>query len=396
MKFEPKFVCIFIYKYMKQRGILRKLAEVEPADFPFISVYLNAEPNQHGRDDFNVFLKKQLSEHLDKYEEETPERDSFERDAEKINEYMKKIDASANGVAIYACSGADDFFQTIEFSVPFENDRFFVFDRPHLFPLARLIEQNPMYAVLLADTNSAQIYVYQRGRALEKEEIESPKTNRTEVGGWSQMRYQRHIDNLHMHHAKDVLEELDKIVREDKIKQIILAGNEDVIIPILKENLTKELEEKVIGTLRLDVNTPEKELFGQAEQLIHQNDTLEDKKKIEQFNDQNYDDGLGVAGVEKTLAALENGQVQELYLSANFNEIEYHIDTVKKILKDYAPGEDGEMPNAHEPRLIADLLVRQAIESADNIRFIEDANLLEKFGGVAALLRYRIEGVGKV
>lgn len=381
---------------MKQRGILKKLAQVDPTESPFISVYLNAEPNEHGRDDFQVFLKKQLKENLSKYEEETPERESFERDAERIEEYMKKIDPATDGVAIFACSGADDFFQAIEFSVPFENNRFFVFDRPHLFPLARLIEQNPIYALLLADTNSAQIYVYQRGRALEKEEIESAKTNRTEVGGWSQMRYQRHIDNLHMHHAKDVIEELDKIVRSDNIKQIILAGNEDVIIPILRENLTKELEEKVIGTLRLDIDTPEKELFDQAEQLIKQNDTLEDKKKIDSLNEQNFADGLAVTGVEKTLSALENGQVQELYMSANFNEIEYHIDTVKKILKAYAPGEDEEMPNAHEPRQIADLLVRQAVESADNIRFIEDNNLLEKFGGVAALLRYRIEGVGQV
>ena len=377
---------------MKQRGILKKLAEVEPTDFPFISIYLNAQPDDRGRDNFDAFVRKQLSEHLDNYEEESSERESFTRDTERIYEYLEKIDASANGVAIFACAGADEFFQTIEFNVPFQNDRFFVFDRPHLYPLARLIEQNPIYAVLLADTNSANIFVFQRGRALEVESIESPKTNRTEVGGWSQMRYQRHIDNLHMHHAKEVIEELDKIIREDNIKQVILAGNEDVIIPILRENLTKELESKVIGTLRLEVNTPEKQLLEEADQLIHQIDTLKDKEKIDHLNDQNYADGLGVTGVEKTLAALENGQVQELYLSANFNEIEYDKNQVQKILEAYAPGGNGDIPSVTESRQIADLLVRQAVASADNIRFIEDDNLLEEHGGVGALLRYRIEG----
>ncbi|HSK71248.1 MAG TPA: Vms1/Ankzf1 family peptidyl-tRNA hydrolase [Pyrinomonadaceae bacterium] len=375
---------------MIQKGLLKKLAEVEASGLPFISVYLNAQPDEHGKDNFDAFLRKQLSEQADNFEEDSVELESFERDAERIREFIKDIRPSANGVAIFACAGADDFFQTIQFDVPFENNRFFVFDRPHLFPLARLMAQNPKYAVVLADTNSARILAFQRGRVLEKEEIENTKTNRTEVGGWSQMRYQRHIDNYHMHHAKEVIEELDKIVRDEDIKQIILAGNEEVVIPILRENLTKELEGKIVGTVRADIDEPEKELFEKVEQMIHEDNTLKDKEKIDNLFEQNYDEGLGVTGVEKTLEALANGQVQELYLSANFNDIEFSEKKVKKVLKAYAPGEDGEMPNVKEPREIADELVRRAIESADDIRFIEDGNLLEKVGGVGALLRYRM------
>lgn len=375
---------------MIQKGLLKKLAEVEASGFPFISVYLNAQPDEHGKDNFDAFLRKQLNEQADNFEEDSVELESFERDAERIRKFIEDIRPSANGVAIFACAGADDFFQTIQFDVPFENNRFFVFDRPHLFPLARLMAQNPKYAVVLADTNSARILAFQRGRVLEKEEIENTKTNRTEVGGWSQMRYQRHIDNYHMHHAKEVIEELDKIVRDEDIKQIILAGNEEVVIPILRENLTKELEGKIVGTVRADVDEPEKELFEKVEQVIHENNTLKDKEKIDNLFEQNYDEGLGVTGVEKTLEALANGQVQELYLSADFNDFEFSEKKVKKILKAYAPGEGGELPNVKEPRQIADELVRRAVESADDIRFIEDGNLLEKVGGVGALLRYRM------
>ena len=53
---------------MKNSGILKKLSNIESSEFPFISVYLNTEPNEHGRDDFNIFLKKQLSEHQDKFQ----------------------------------------------------------------------------------------------------------------------------------------------------------------------------------------------------------------------------------------------------------------------------------------------------------------------------------------
>ena len=375
---------------MKNSEMLKKLSNIESTEFPFISVYLNTEPNEHGRADFNVFLKKQLSEHQDKIKEDSKERESFDRDAERISEYAAKINPSANGVAIFACSGANDFFKTVEFDVPFQNDRFFVFNKPHIYPMARLMDQNPRYAIVLADTNSAQIYVSQRGRILEQEEIQNEKTNRSEVGGWSQMRYQRHNDEIHKKHAKEVIEALAEIVREDNIKQVILAGNEEVTIPLLREELSKELEEKIIGTIRMDVKTPEKEIFEAAEQAIKQQDTLRDKAKIDYLKEQNYDDGMGVTGVAKTLKALENGQVQELYISANFDEIEYNEGQINKILKDYAPGNGSTTPNVKEARQIADELIKQGIATAEDVRFIEDEHLLKEFGGTGALLRFKM------
>lgn len=373
-----------------QRDILKKLSEVEANDSPFISIYLNAEPNNWGRDDFDGFLKKQLSKHQDKFEEHTPKRESFDRDVEKIREFAGTINASANGVAIFACDGADGFFTTIQFDVPFTSNGFFVFNRPHIYPLARLIDQNPKYAVVLADTNSASIFVVQHGQIIEKEEIENEVTNRTEVGGWSQARYQRHVDEVHKKHAKEIIENLEIVIREEDIRHIVLAGNEEVVIPILREELTNDLQDKTIGTVRADVNGPKDELWEKVERVIHQHNTLKDKEKIDHFNEQNYDDGYAVAGVEKTLKALANGQVQELYMTAKFDEIEFDENKVKQILKNYAPGEDSEMPDVSEGREIADELVRRALDSAERVRFIEDENLLENAGGVGALLRYKM------
>jgi peptide chain release factor subunit 1 len=383
---------------MKNSGILNKLSNTDAPEFPFISVYLNAEANAHGRDDFQIFLKKQLSERENDFEEESKERESFERDVRRISEYAEKIDPAANGVAIFACAGANDFFKTVEFNVPFPNNRFFVFDRPHIYPLARLMDQNPRFAVVLADTNAAFIYVFQRGRVLNQEEIQNEKTNRSEVGGWSQMRFQRHNDELHQKHVKEVIEALAEIVREDDIQQIILAGNEEVVIPLLREELSKELEERIVDTLRMDIKTPEKEILEAAERAISQFDTLKDKEKIDFLKEQNYADGFGVTGVAETLKALQNGQVQELYLSAGFDEIEYDEAEVKKILEAYAPGsgEDETLPNVKQARQIADLLIKHALETADDIRFIEDENLLKQFGGAGALLRYKMSANQKV
>lgn len=374
------------------KNLLQKLAGFEPTGFPFLNFYLNAQVNENGPRTFDVYVRTQLSEAEKNYAEESSERESFDRDAKKILEYLETVRPTAQGVAIFACAAADDFFETVELDMPIDEDYFFVSDRPHLYPLAHLRDRYPRYAAILADTNQAQIYVFGRGKTFSHEEIQSTKTNRSEVGGWSQMRYQRHLGNFHLLHAKEIVEELAKIVRDDNIKQIILAGDETGIIPIIREQLPKELEEKVIDVLRLNVNTPEHELFEAAEKAIRQNDMLVDKEKIDYLNEQNYDNGLGVAGAEKTLAALSSGQVQELYISANFDNIEYNPKKVYKVLTAFAPGEDGELPDLRKSGTIIEEILRRGIASADNVRFIEDENLLEEFGGVGALLRYKTDG----
>ena len=79
-----------------------------------------------------------------------------------------EVPASVQGLAIFACSASEDWFEVGHFDAPFERNRLFISDRPHLYPLARLIDQYRRYAVVLADTNRAQIFVFasrSRGRS---------------------------------------------------------------------------------------------------------------------------------------------------------------------------------------------------------------------------------------
>ena len=46
------------------------------------------------------------------------------------------------------------------------------------------------------------------------------------MGGWSQARYQRRAENFHLHHIKEVVETLDRVVREDNIQRIIVLGDD--------------------------------------------------------------------------------------------------------------------------------------------------------------------------
>ena len=377
---------------MRQFNFLSRLLDVQPDDSPFISLYLNTSANETGKKDFPVFLKKQLSDHAAVLDPESERFKSFEQDSEKIQEFTNSLDPSTRGVAIFTRSNGVGFFRTFEFSVPFPENRMYVFDRPFLFPLVRLIDQNPTFAVVSADTNSANIFVFRRAETVRQKGIQNTKTNRSEVGGWSQMRYQRHIENFHQQHAKEVVEELDKIVRTDQMEHIVLAGDQAVIIPLLRGEMPEELSKKVIGTLSLNVNTPEHELFEAAREEVAKHDADADRERVDYLNEVNYDEGVGVTGFAETLSALFNGQVQELYLTADPEEIAFRNEDVKLVLKEYAPGIDEELPAADQKELLIDELIRQAATSADSIRFLEDPHLLKTAGGVGAVLRYQTKG----
>jgi peptide chain release factor subunit 1 len=379
---------------MGQFNYLSKLAKFESGHGPCLSVYLRLTPNETGKKDHDVFLKKQFSEHLAVLKPNSDEFISFSADIKKIEEFLDAVDPSIQGAAIFACSAAG-LFETFEFLVPFEQNNFFVFGTPHLYPLVRIVSQNPPLILVAADTNTARIFLFHRGETKRSGEIENVKTNRTEVGGFSQARYQRRIENFHQQHAKEVVAELSKLVESTRADKIILCGDETVIIPLLRDQLPKELAEMIIGTLPLHVDTPEAELLEAAEHVAKQADTLADKAKIDHLLEENYDGGVGVTGLKKTLAALMNGQVQELYLSANFDDITYNVRDIRELLANYEPGEDSELPDPWSEGMVVDELLKRAADVADGIRFIEDAALLRDSGGVGALLRYQAQGVSQ-
>src|SRR4051812_32162647 len=103
-------------------GIIDRLAGFEPTGLPVISLYLNAQSNEHGRQDFERFLRKEFPARARTFKAQSPERESFDRDVERIETYLsEEIRPETNGVAIFACAGADNFFETIQTAAPVED-----------------------------------------------------------------------------------------------------------------------------------------------------------------------------------------------------------------------------------------------------------------------------------
>jgi peptide subunit release factor 1 (eRF1) len=377
--------------------IIDRLAGFEPVELPVISLYLNAQANEHGRQDFERFLRKEFAERARTFKAHTPERESFDRDVERINEYLRdELRPETNGVAIFACAGADEFFEPVQTVAPIENHRLYIYNQPHLYPLARLMDQYPRYAVLVADTNRARLFVFGRGKALSSDEIQNVKTKGSKVGGWSQMRYQRHLEQYHLQHAKEVADQLERVVREDDVQHIILAGDA-VIIPQLKEQFPKTVADKIVDVLSLAIDAPEHEILSESLAAMREHDLVSDVEKVEQLLNDYRAGGLAVVGSTDTLEALAMGQVEELVIAAQQQNVEGDREDVAilsdaEVVEPVVGGQDGAVANIEPDSVIvaADLVAR-ARQTGARITFIEDVALLEEVGGCGAILRYRIQ-----
>jgi protein required for attachment to host cells len=217
--------------------------------------------------------------------------------------------------AIFACSAANGFFEALQLDAPIEGHWLFVGGVPHLYPLARLNDQYPRYAALLVDTNAARLFVFGLNTKETQREVRNAKTRKSSMGGWSQARYQRHVSNIHLHHLKEVIDVLDRVVREDSIGTIVVACD-PVTLSTLTEQMPKHLAEKVVDVVHVDIHAPEHQVLTETLDAMRERDASTDAERVARLLDAWRSGGLGVVGPEATLDALAKAQVEELLITA--------------------------------------------------------------------------------
>lgn len=358
------------------------LTAFPPTALPVISLYLNTQSDDHGRDQFASFIKKELHTRAKTFAPQSAARASFARDVDRIEQYLaNELLPSTNGLALFACAGVENFFEVLQLSAPLDRHEIFVDHQPHLYTLALVNKQFPRYAAVVADTDSARLFVFGLRSTISEDRVESTKLSRTQTGGWSQARYQRHMENYHQHHAKEVLEVLDRVVRHEEIQYIVFAGDQ-VVIPLLEKHLSPFLAAKVIDVLRLDIRTPERQVLEATLAAMRRQDARDDFEKVEQLIGDYRSGGLAVVGVPNVLAALSKGQVEEILLSTSLKQFRGDEEEQEHPWVE-STSSTGDGDN------VSETIVAQARQTGARFRLIEGATLLDEVGGVGASLRYR-------
>jgi peptide chain release factor subunit 1 len=354
---------------MDLHALIDRLARFESGGRPVLSVYADARPDQTGQARHGAVVRSEMAARAATFPAASPERRDVEGDAERVLAWLEReARPRANGIAIFAC-GPRDLFEAVQLEVPVEETQVFVAPAPHLYPLAAVADRYRRHAAVVLDTRSARIFVFGLGEVVAREAVESDAMSRTDAGGWSQARYQRHVENLQHQHVKDVVRALDQLVHDEGVDRIAVAAN-DVARSVFRDELPAHLAERVVEVGDLDVHSPRDAISRRTLEAAREMDARDDADRVRRLLDAYRANGLGVVGADATFQALANGQVHELIVSADAGAL-----------------------RARGGRLgaeVANDLVARARQTDARVTFIEDPSLLADVGGVGGLLRFRV------
>jgi peptide chain release factor subunit 1 len=347
------------------RALMRRLAEIESKQAPVLSIYLDVRPEAHGERPGRwvelVVMRDRLRDIGATYPAHDPGRLSLDADIERIDRFVEDEPLDGvEGLAIFACH-ALDLWETVEAPVTFETQ---VSAGPtaDLFQLAQLLEESEAFVVALVDTNTCRLFVTRRGSLVERPGPDEPpdEHERHHAGGWSQARYQRHIDMQDRRFAREAAGAIERLVDHVHARHLILAGDERTI-SVLKPELSPALSAILDRVEHIEMRARPDEVAAEVAPILAALRESEATEATERVIAGVRAGVLGVAGVDPVAEALEAGQVHELVIDES-------------------------------AKLDADLrseLVRLAARTAAEVVVVRDDAGLLALGGVGATLRYR-------
>jgi peptide chain release factor subunit 1 len=345
-------------------ALLRRLADREPSRLPVLSAYLDLRPPadaaQPAVREAKVILRDRLDESLDQLPAHGAAHDSVATDGERIRMLLDE-EAAVNerGVALFACHG-EGLFERLGTWVPFD-PRVEMGAVPFLVPLARFVDHEPTL-VALADTNTLRLLVSQPGRLEELPGLDDAPDDytRTEAGGWSQARYQRHVDAHRGGFARQAAQVIERTSAQEGAVRVILAGDE-VAVPRLRRELPKAIADRVREVLRLELRATLDEIESKVLPAIERLEAADARDAADRLMGAIGAGGLGIGRVGPVMRALGIGQGLELLL-------------------------DVARPSTEED---ANEAVRLAARTGTRITFVADHPGIRELGGIGLLLRYR-------
>ncbi|MCX7793151.1 MAG: Vms1/Ankzf1 family peptidyl-tRNA hydrolase [Thermodesulfovibrionales bacterium] len=373
---------------MLDRRELKEMAELDGKGY-FVSLYLNVDPLFNKAGDYMVHFKNMI-----KHTSDNLDREIYR----KVKDSMSKIENYVltskrlfkKGLAVFA--GEDDlFWKVYHLNVPVKNE--LIIDRfPYTKPLIDLLDNYQRYCILIVDKESARIFVVHLGEIVEYGEVHTEGVpGKHKKGGWfalSQDHYERHIDYHVGIHLKEVIEKLASFMNGEYIGRLIIGGSPEAV-SMIKDRLPKELLNKVIGTVRIEMFAKPDEVLRKVEPVIKEFERKKEEEDVKKLIEVSLKGGPAVLGLDDVLKAIQDKRVMKLIISKDFENGGYHCTgcgylTAQKIEK--CPYCSGRIEFIEH---IIGLAGEKAIEQGSLVEVLsEPSEELKKYGSIGAFLRY--------
>ncbi|HEX2070291.1 MAG TPA: Vms1/Ankzf1 family peptidyl-tRNA hydrolase [Thermoleophilaceae bacterium] len=375
------------------RDAIRRLAEVDPGDGAVLSVYVNLDPTEFATADARSTAitsavdqaTRAIADSGDRRDLSHEAREALRDDVERVREYLESADFDGTqGIAVFAAGGTG-LFEALHLPHPVEST--VAVDRAaHVAPLAS--EPEGSWLVVLVNRSSGRLLRGGPGGLREEGKVDDEVHGQHDQGGWSQARYQRSVDEEVRSHLERVAKAIRQRHGRAPFDHLLVGGPEDAYSEFVGM-LDHDIRELVAGRVEVDVeNTSADQVAEAAAGAMRAH---EDEAQAELLG--RLREGLGrgeraVAGLDDTLAALNEQRVEALLIDANLSAPGSQCPScglVSARTEGACPADETDL----DPRpSVLDAAVERALSQDAKVVAVRERPEIESHGGIAAVLRF--------
>ena len=371
---------------------LRELAGFRAENGCAVSLYVGLDPRETptpGTVETRVnSLLAAAERKLDERKSHLPrvQREALKADISRITAWFDDgFDRhGVRGVAVFA-AGLDNFWSTLSLSEPARDD-VKIGSELYLAPLARLVGRSDGLLVAAVGRERGEVFRLSGGQLTEIADETEDVPGQHDQGGWSQARYERHIDEIVERHWRRVADTLDSRLRRLAGARVVLVGAEDMRSDF-EEVLPTEVRSRLVGWTTAEAHADAGELLAAVQPVVDEWRATKEAALLERWREEAGKNGRAAAGWEQTLEAASDGRVELLLVQDGADRQAFECPACGRAqLTDGSCPLDGTTLEGREEGF--DLALHQTLRHGGTVHVVRDRQDLEPVGGVAALLRF--------
>jgi peptide chain release factor subunit 1 len=315
------------------------------------------------------------------------ERQALARDLERIESWFGSEfnREGVRGVAVF-CAERHDLFLSLPLPWPVD-DEARIAKQLYLAPLVRLVGHGDGALVAYVGRERGDVYRLRAGQLIPLVDETAEVPGRHDQGGWSQSRYERHIEAIVDRHLRDVADALDRCVRGLRDVHVVLVGPEETRSGF-EGLLAPETRAALVGWAAAEAHVDAPRLLEAARPLLDEWRAGREEELLARWRGEAARNGRAAAGWAETLQAASDGRVELLLVQEGADRPAFVCPACGR-----AQAEDGSCPldgtTLQPVDTGLDLAVHQTLTHGGTVEVIgEEHHDLEPVGGLAALLRF--------
>ena len=314
------------------------------------------------------------------------QREGLRRDRERVREYFEnEFDRDGTlGLAVF-CASLDNLWAALPLSASVP-DAVKVNRSLYLAPLVSLVGRGEGALVVFVGRERGDVYRLRAGRLEEIVEQHDETPGRHDQGGWSQARYQRHIEKLVHDHLKEVAEHVDGQVRRLRGPRLIVVASEETR-PEFESELSNDARKAIIGWTSAEAHATPAELLELVEPLLESWRGEQETEAVERWKEEAGRNARASSGWGPTLEAASDGRVDLLLFQEGADREAWECPACGRLeIEGGACPLDGTQLEHRDDGL--DLAVHQTLAHGGTVWAIRQRQDLQPVEGIGALLRF--------